>query len=592
MRRIARALPIALTLAGCVTPAPAPDSGLPGPPPPEASAAPPTASVERLADYLGRLEALGFSGAVIVEQDGEVVLREGYGLADRATRRPYSPETVQTHGSITKQVTAAAILLLESQGKLRVEDPITAFFAEVPADKQGITLHQLLTHSAGLPDAIGPDREPIGAEEFAARAFSQPLQFEPGTGQSYSNVGYSLLGIVVERVSGRGYEAFLRDELFLPAGLRDTGYLLPGWDEDRLAFGYEDGELWGRVYRREWRDDGPGWNLRANGGLHTTVDDMHRWLAVLRGKGPLPPAAVAKWTAPHVEEPGADHYGYGWEVAQTELGRFVGHNGGNGIFSADFLWLPDAGLFVYIQGNTSLILASQLREALFGALFDPDFTMPPAVATDDSLDGAAAAAAAAAREGVYGVEGGAIALTADDLRLVAALSGQPVLDAALGRDPALGERFAELNARAAAAMRRIEAGRDDAFEGLVQPDEDPAARAGRLLARLERAGGRVSLTLVGSVENLPGTRFVDFGPWATFFRAELPEQVQTWTVLWRADGTYRGTAIGPPSDLPSFVLVPTGAGAYDAVGREPPWRRTEFRFRGDCVVVGGLEGCR
>lgn len=133
---------------------------------------------------------MGFSGAVIVEHRGEVALRRGYGLADRAALRPYTPETVQTHGSITKQVTAAAILLLETRGALEVEDRLDEHCEGVPPDKTGITLHHLLTHTSGLPGSVGPDREPIDGVEFVARAFATPLLFEPGTGFEYSNVGY------------------------------------------------------------------------------------------------------------------------------------------------------------------------------------------------------------------------------------------------------------------------------------------------------------------------------------------------------------------------------------------------------------------
>ena len=234
--------------------------------------------------YLSGMEALGFSGAIIVTHRGEVVLREGYGLADREARRPYTPTTIQSCGSITKQMTGAAILLLESQGKLSVDDPIDLYFDDLPEDRQAITIHQLLTHSSGLPGSVGPDEEPIGARAYLDRLMAEPLQFSPGSGYGYSNAGYSLLGMIVERVSGQSYEAFLRDKLLLPAGLTETGYLLPAWDRDRLAVGYRNGERWGAVYERGWLEDGPGWHLRANGGLHTTVDDMHRWLNTVRDR--------------------------------------------------------------------------------------------------------------------------------------------------------------------------------------------------------------------------------------------------------------------------------------------------------------------
>jgi CubicO group peptidase (beta-lactamase class C family) len=556
----------------------------------------PVPAIERLDAYLERLAAMGFSGAVLVEHDRKVALRRGYGMADREARQPYTPETVQTHGSITKQITAAAILLLETRGALRVADPLSRHVGEVPPDKREITLHHLLNHTAGLPDAIGRDAEPIGTEEFLARALATPLDFVPGTRFQYSNVGYSLLGIVIERVSGRGYEAFVREALLLPAGLADTGYLLPAWAESRLAVGYLDGRAWGRVHRRSWRDDGPGWNLRANGGMHTTVDDMRRWLAVLRGEGPLPPAAVHRWIEGSTPmEPGVElEYAYGWAVGETELGRVVTHNGGNGIFSADFIWLPDAELFLYIQGNSSVVEASQLQDALLGALYDPEFVLPP-VLPSPAATPAVDPARSAALVGTYAAPGGAVTLADDDVRLLATLSGQPLLDAVFGHDAAQRERFAHLNERALEAARRLREGREDAFAGLVGPDEDAVARARRMLEVIARTGRLESVTLVGSVTIAPGSRFAGESPWATLLRADYLDRVQIWSLLWRDDFTYSGTAIGPLADAPSFVLVPMGEATdsvYVAVEREAPWRKATFRFAEDCLTVADLRACR
>ena len=134
-------------------------------------------TAEKVDRYLRAMESFGFSGAIIVSQGDEVVLREGYGLADRETRRPYTPATVQTHGSITKQMTAAAILLLESRGELSVDDSVGTYLDGVPQDRRGITLHQLLTHSSGLPGGIGPDEEPIEAQAYVERAMAEPLEF-------------------------------------------------------------------------------------------------------------------------------------------------------------------------------------------------------------------------------------------------------------------------------------------------------------------------------------------------------------------------------------------------------------------------------
>ncbi|NEZ04932.1 beta-lactamase family protein [Wenzhouxiangella sp. XN201] len=539
--------------------------------------------------YLRAMEAMGFSGAIIVDAGGKIVLRKGYGLADRQAGHPYTPATVQTHGSITKQMTGAAILLLEFRGHLSVGDTIDEYFDGVPEDRRNVTIHQLMTHSSGLPGSIGRDNEPISAEAFTERAMATPLDFEPGTGYSYSNVGYSLLGIIVERVSGKTYETFLHEELLLPAGLAETGYLLPDWDPERLAVGYQGGERWGRVHQRQWREDGPGWHLRANGGLHTTVDDMHRWLETVRGRGVLPEDAAIRWTTGYVDEGGGDSkYAYGWAVHDAEAGPMVAHNGGNGIFSADFVWLPEQAFFLYIQGNTSVVPAARQRDALLAAAFDPEFEMPPLVSGSNT----AKLETAKAREGQYWLDEGSITLEADDTRLIAMLSGQNALDLMLGHGEDQRNRFDGLNRRAMEMVRKLEAGREDAMKGMVGVEEDAVARARSMLNVIERGGELKSLTLVGSIANVPGSRFADYGPWTTFVRAEFDQLIQMWSVLWHEDGTYRGTAIGPSSDVPSLILVPIGDDRYTGVRREPPWDTADIQFVDGCLVAADLQACR
>lgn len=309
----------------------------------------------RLDEFLARRQAEGYSGVALVAKDDRLLLRKGYGWADRRGQIPNSPDTVFPIGSITKQFTAAAVLKLEAQGKLAVEDPLSKHLEDVPADKAGVTLHHLLTHGAGFPESLGDDDEPIGREEFVKRALAAPLQFEPGGGYLYSNVGYSLLAAVVERVSGRSYDQFLRAELWGPAGMPRTGYRFDLPDRSDLARGYRGDRDWGTPWEHPWAPDGPYWNLRGNGGVLSTVGDMHRWILALRGDAVLPRAQREKLFRPYLPEgPEADtSYGYGWVIAQTPRGtRAITHNGGNGFFTNDLLWLPEEGLVIYLSSNS------------------------------------------------------------------------------------------------------------------------------------------------------------------------------------------------------------------------------------------------
>jgi CubicO group peptidase (beta-lactamase class C family) len=331
-------------------------------------AAPSAPADAELGEKLDRwLVAADFRGNVLVAKGGAVVLRKGYGMADREKGIPYTAETVFDVGSITKQFTAAAILKLEMQGKLHVEDPIGKYFPGVPEDKKAITLHHLLTHTSGLESDFAGDYDPVSRDEYVKRALASKLRTKPGDTHFYANSGYSLLGAIVEIASGKPYEQYLAENLFLPSGMRETGYRLPGWDPKRLAVGYKGGKRWGRITEKPWAADGPYWALRANGGIHSTLDDLLRWHVALAGEKVLSAAEKEKLYARHVREgEGADtFYGYGWSIADAPGGgRLVEHNGGNGVFYADFLRFLDEDLVVILSTNDSEVRGGRTAEAL------------------------------------------------------------------------------------------------------------------------------------------------------------------------------------------------------------------------------------
>jgi CubicO group peptidase (beta-lactamase class C family) len=327
-------------------------------------------SIER---YMQKAVANGFAGSVLAARGDAVILAKGYGFADRENKIAETADTVFSVGSITKQFTGAAILKLEMAGKLKVEDALAKYIEGVPDDKKSITLHHLLTHTAGFIDALGDDYEPIGRDEFIKRAMESKLQFPPGARYSYSNVGFSLLGIVVELVSGKNYEDYLVEALFRPSGMTRTGYLRPGFAKADLAVGYRDGERWGTAMDRPWMSDGPGWHLRANGGILSTLGNMHRWVRALQTDTVLNEAARKKYFAPHVREypEGNTFYGYGWVTEKIGRGTtLVWHNGGNGIYNAYAGFEPENGVVVIVSSNTagkiSDTYADRIRRIVFG----------------------------------------------------------------------------------------------------------------------------------------------------------------------------------------------------------------------------------
>lgn len=221
-------------------------------------------------------QARGFSGVVRLVKDGSLVLEKGYGLANRVKNIPFTRETVVQIGSNTKDFTAVSILQLQSRKLLSVNDSLGKFFPSAPSDKQGITILQLMNHRAGFPLGLGSDYDAQSRQSVIDAAMKFKLLFPPGSRQSYSNTGYALLAAIIERLSGKTYDEYVRDNILTPLGLTHTGFLLPHFDERRLAHGYGgNGEDAGTMLSRPHAADGPYWNLRGNGGMLSTLSDMH-----------------------------------------------------------------------------------------------------------------------------------------------------------------------------------------------------------------------------------------------------------------------------------------------------------------------------
>lgn len=329
-------------------------------------------SLSGVREALAELEDGGFNGVVLVDVGGEVIA-EGIGEADRDAGLANDPSTVFDVGSLTKQFTAAAILRLEMDGVLSVDDTLGDHVDGLPPDQSAITLHQLLTHTAGLPDVLGDDYDPVGRDEFVELVASTPLVSDPGGEYQYSNAGYSLLAAVIESVTGTSYERYLHDALFEPAGMRSTGYVIPDFGETDVAVGYHGDTAVGRPNELGWDDDGPYWHLRGNGGILSTAEDMHRWHLALLGDDILDDAAKQTYYARHTTEgPDADtYYGYGWAIVPTPFDTWlITHNGGNGVFFADFLRFLDEDVTIFLATNAARDSDEDAAYLLAEAIFE------------------------------------------------------------------------------------------------------------------------------------------------------------------------------------------------------------------------------
>ena len=316
-----------------------------------------------LSDYLDKVERKDFSGTVLIARQGKPILTRGIGQADREEGIANGPGTVFDIGSLTKQFTAAAILKLEMQGSLKVTDPISSYLPEFEVVEKEITLHQLLTHTGGFPGAMGNDYESISESDFIQQAIDHVDLSVDDPPYAYSNVGFSLLAIILERVSGMDYEHFLSEKLFQPANLTQTGYYLPDWKDNSIAVGYENNKIWGRPNAKNWSDKGPYLHLKGNGGILSTVEDLYKWHKVLKTEEILSKEAKAKYFKPQVieEEGGDSFYGYGWVIIpHKERGTIITHNGGNGVFFADFWNFTESDNTVIVLSNAANRLTEEL----------------------------------------------------------------------------------------------------------------------------------------------------------------------------------------------------------------------------------------
>lgn len=303
----------------------------------------------------GRFKADAPGIAVIVVQDGKTLFRKGYGMANVELGVPIRPDHVFRIGSITKQFTAVAILMLMERGKLALDDRITKFVPRYPTHGHKITIEHLLTHTSGIKNYTDmPEQAKISKEDRPLAdqiAFfkDQPMEFKPGERWSYSNSGYLLLGAVIEKVSGQSYEAFLQRHIFDRLGMADTHYDMLAKIIHGRAAGYSNGAagLENAIYISMTQP-------HAAGALASSVDDLAKWDAALYTDNVLKQRTLKRaWTS-HVLKSGHDpHYGYGWGIMPVGEFTLIEHGGGLPGFSTFAVRVPERRLFVAALNNTS-----------------------------------------------------------------------------------------------------------------------------------------------------------------------------------------------------------------------------------------------
>jgi CubicO group peptidase (beta-lactamase class C family) len=299
-------------------------------------------------------------GSVLVAQDGKILLDHGYGFANLEWQVPNSPATKFRLGSITKQFTAASILLLEERGKLKVEDPVKKYMPDAPAAWDKITIFHVLTHTSGIPSFTSfPDFPSRESEDMTPKKLvdwfrDKPLEFEPGTKWNYSNSGYVLLGYLIEKISGQSYADFLQQNIFTPLGMKDSGYDSNSAVIAHRASGYTPDK------------DHP---VNAGfvhmsipfsaGALYSTTEDLLRWEQGLFGGQVLKPESLAKMITPFKED-----YAFGLGVKTTNGHKIISHNGGIEGFNTSLAFYPEDKLVVAVLANLNGPFADQIAADL------------------------------------------------------------------------------------------------------------------------------------------------------------------------------------------------------------------------------------
>jgi CubicO group peptidase (beta-lactamase class C family) len=266
--------------------------------------------------------------SLMVARDGRIVRAEGFGLANVELQVAVKPETVFQSGSVGKQFTATAVMMLVEEGKVGLDDPLTKYFADAPASWKDITVRELLSHTAGFGDYPKDFdfRKDWTEAELLKLVEGIPLAYAPGTKWDYSNLGYLTLGILIHRVTGEFYGDFLQQRIFQPLGMTSTRIISEADIIPNRAAGYR--LVKGELKNQEWVS--PMVNTTADGSLYFTTLDLAKWDAALYTEKLLKKSSLdLMWTPVKLKngEPNEGHYGFGWFLENQKGHKLVQHDG-------------------------------------------------------------------------------------------------------------------------------------------------------------------------------------------------------------------------------------------------------------------------
>ena len=312
----------------------------------------------------------GLSLAVI--NNGEIVLARGYGLANVEHQVPVKPETIFQSGSVGKQFTATAVMMLVEEGKLSLDDKITKYFTDGPESWNQITVRHLLTHTSGMGDYPKDFdmRRDYTEDELVQLNRKVPLAFQPGEKYSYSNLAYVMLGVLIHKVSGKFYGDFLHERIFKPLDMSTARVISEADIVPNRAAGYR--VVNGQLKNQNWVS--PSLNTTADGAIYLTVYDMAKWDAALYTEKLLKRASLeAMWTPVKLNNGKTHSYGFGWTLGQVRGHRIVEHGGSWQGFKSQISRYVDDKLTVVVFANQSRANPAKIAHGV-AALFNAELS--------------------------------------------------------------------------------------------------------------------------------------------------------------------------------------------------------------------------
>lgn len=330
-----------------------------------------------------------FSGSIVVARDGKPIVSRGYGLANVEHDIPNTPKTVFRLASVTKQFTAASIMMLQERGKLNVSDPFCTYLTDCPAAWQPITIKQLLTMTHGIPNVtsleLGALRAfPVGWDQWMEATGKKPLEFKPGEKFMYLGAGYTLLGLIIERISGKTYGEFLQENIFGPVGMTNSGHEDPSRILKGRATGYRQlpgDPITNLPYREMIR-------MYAAGGVYSTAEDLLLWDQALYAEKLLSRKSIEEMYAPDKEMLPGKAYASGVWVSTKHGRREMAHGGNATGFITYIARYPSDRVAIIVLSNNEKGSSGKISGVLSSIVFGSPYEMPyerKAVAVDPAV---------------------------------------------------------------------------------------------------------------------------------------------------------------------------------------------------------------